>query len=371
MLDLEHVTKIYSDGTKAVNDISFGVEEGELCVLLGPSGCGKTTTMKMINRLISMTEGKISLNGVDIMQTDENRLRQEIGYAIQEIGLFPHMTVGENIGVVPELKGWSKERRREQAKKLLQMVQMDPDDFIDKYPRELSGGQRQRVGVARSLGADPSVLLMDEPFGAIDPITRVQLQNEFLKIQQDIKKTIVFVTHDIYEAIKMGDKIALMNEGRIVQYATPFNVLFHPKDEFVADFVGTDRELKGLQLIRTKEVMQKSPPTAKRDEKVKTLLERVRRKKITHEIPVTDEKGRFAGWVDPAGLKGEEVHENLLPSKVTGSANTVLDEALSIMLGGRQRALAITDKDNKLQGLLTFSDIQRALGEVSKAREFA
>ncbi len=202
MIRLDNVTKVYPDGTEAVKEMSFEVGKGEFCVLLGTSGCGKTTTMKMINRLISITGGNIYIDGVDNAKIDENELRRSIGYAIQEIGLFPHMTVGQNIETVPVLKGWPKAQRKERAEQLLELVGMAPREFIGKYPSELSGGQRQRVGVARALGADPPVLLMDEPFGAIDPITRVRLQDEFLKIQQEIKKTIIFVTHDIFEAIK-------------------------------------------------------------------------------------------------------------------------------------------------------------------------
>ena len=204
MIRLENVTKLYPDGTKAVDDISLQVNEGEICVFLGPSGCGKTTTMKMINRLIPITSGKIFINGVDNTRMKASDLRRDIGYAIQEIGLFTHMTVGQNIETVPVLKGWTKERRQARARELLDLVRLDPKDYLHKYPAELSGGQRQRVGVARCLGADPPVLLMDEPFGAIDPINRVELQSEFLKIQQEIRKTIIFVTHDIYEAIQDG-----------------------------------------------------------------------------------------------------------------------------------------------------------------------
>jgi len=274
MIKLENVTKVYPDGTEAVKDISFEVQKGELCVFLGPSGCGKTTTMKMINRLIPITRGKIYIDGMDNTKIDETELRRNIGYAIQEIGLFTHMTVAQNIETVPALKGWDKAKRRKRAEELLELVRMNPSEFIDKYPNELSGGQRQRVGVARSLGADPPILLMDEPFGAIDPINRVELQSEFLKIQQKIRKTIIFVTHDIYEAIKMGDRIALMKEGRLVQYDTPANLLYRPKDEFVEGFVGADRALKGLQLLRVKDVMTTSPPTIQ----AKDTLEVVRRR---------------------------------------------------------------------------------------------
>lgn len=244
MIRLDNVTKVYPDGTEAVKEMSFEVDKGEFCVLLGPSGCGKTTTMKMINCLIPITGGHIYIDGVDNTKMDENELRRNIGYAIQEIGLFPHMTVGQNIETVPELKGWPKAERRQRAEELLELVGMDPGEFIDKYPNELSGGQCQRVGVARALGADPPILLMDEPFGAIDPITRARLQDEFLKIQQEIKKTIIFVTHDIYEAVKMGDKVALMKEGRLVQYDTPFNLLYSPENEFVENFVGADKAIK-------------------------------------------------------------------------------------------------------------------------------
>ena len=244
MIKLENVTKVYPDGTEAVNNVSFEVKKGEFCVLLGTSGCGKTTTMKLINRLIPLTGGKIYIDGVDNTKMNPNQLRRNIGYAIQEIGLFPHMTVGQNIETVPLLKRWPKAERRARAEELLKLVGMDPAEFLGKYPSELSGGQSQRVGVARALGADPPVLLMDEPFGAIDPITRTGLQDEFLKIQRAIKKTIIFVTHDIFEAVKIADRVALMNEGKLVQYDTPENLIHKPRDQFVADFVGADGAIK-------------------------------------------------------------------------------------------------------------------------------
>ena len=366
MIRLEEVTKIYPDGTEAVSAVSFEVEKGELCILLGPSGCGKTTTMKMINRLISVTSGKIYVDGVDNTSVDENELRRNIGYAIQSVGLFPHMTVGENIGTVPALKGWGKTERRKRAKELLELLRMNPDDFIDKYPRELSGGQQQRVGVARALGGDPPILLMDEPFGAIDPITRVELQNEFLKIQQEIRKTIIFVTHDIYEAIKIGDKIALMKQGRLVQYAPPADLLYRPKDEFVAGFVGADRALKGLQLICTKEVMWKSPATAKPGEKVEAVQKRMERDGI-HRLAVVDDEGKFAGWVDASDLeRGQRVKEVMSTSAITATRSAVLSEALSIMLASGLNVLAIVDQYDRLEGVLTFEAIQEALAEAAQ-----
>lgn len=363
MIELEHVTKTFGDGTTAVDDVSFKVENGELCVLLGPSGCGKTTTMKMINRLVPMSKGKILINGENILGFEDTELRKQIGYAIQEIGLFPHMTVSENIEVVPELRGWAKDKRRQRAARLLEMVKLDPGDFMDRYPKELSGGQRQRVGVARALGADPEYLLMDEPFGAIDPITRVDLQNEFLKIQQDIRKTIVFVTHDIYEAIKMGDKVALMNQGRLIQFDSPFNILFNPKDAFVSEFVGRDRALKGLQLIRGKEVMRKSIQTVTKDESIEEVKNRVKNPEDNIELPVVDNEGCFAGFFNIKEANTGSVSTHIQHSQARTSVDTVLDEALSIMLSGQLNMLAMLDNNQRIKGILAFSDIQKALSE--------
>ncbi|MGD2126046.1 MAG: betaine/proline/choline family ABC transporter ATP-binding protein [Desulfobacteraceae bacterium] len=368
MIQLENVTKTYLDGTQAVKKVSFEVEKGELCVLLGPSGCGKTTTMKMINRLIPATGGEIYIDGVRNTELDEDELRRNIGYAIQDIGLFPHMSVGENIGTVPALKGWPKAKRRQRAKELLELLRLEAE-FVDRYPRELSGGQRQRVGVARALGADPPILLMDEPFGAIDPITRVDLQNEFLKIQQEIQKTIIFVTHDIYEAIKMGDKIALMKEGQLVQYAPPADLLYRPKDEFVAGFVGADRALKGLQLIRTKEVMRASPPTASPEDKVGAIQALMEREE-TDWLPVIDSDGTFLGWIFISDLEKATVAKDVMKaSTITCTRNAVLNEALSLMLTSGLNVLAVVDRNNKLEGLLNFEVIQEALKEAAEKKE--
>ena len=369
MIKLEKVTKIYPGGTEAVKEVSFEVNKGELCVFLGPSGCGKTTTMKMINRLIPISSGRIYIDGVDNTKMDESELRRNIGYAIQEIGLFPHMTVGQNIETVPVLKGWTKAERRKRVEELLELVRMNPEEFMDKYPNELSGGQRQRVGVARALGADPPILLMDEPFGAIDPINRVELQSEFLKIQQKIKKTIIFVTHDIYEAIKMGDKIALMKEGRLVQYDTPAKLLYRPKDEFVEGFVGADRALKGLQLLRVKEVMTRSPPTAKAKDTVEVVRKRMEQEGVD-SLAVVENDGRFVGWVGVSDLKrGRAVKDIMNPSVTTSTINAVLNEALSVMLSSGLKALPVVGEDNRLEGVLTFDAIQKALHEAVQAGE--
>jgi osmoprotectant transport system ATP-binding protein len=252
MIEFRGVSKTYPGSERpVVNDLSFEVPEGEICVLVGPSGCGKTTTMRMVNRLIEPTEGEILIGGEPNTAMSGTQLRRRIGYAIQQIGLFPHRTIAENIATVPSLLNWDKRRIRERVDELLELVGLDPDDYRGRYPAELSGGQQQRVGVARAMAADPPIMLMDEPFGAVDPITRERLQDEFVNIQQNIKKTIVFVTHDIDEAIKMGDKIAILKQGGfLAQYDTPENILSNPNSEFVASFVGNDRILKRLSLTR-------------------------------------------------------------------------------------------------------------------------
>ena len=234
----------------AIDHLDLAVAAGEVCVLIGPSGCGKTTTMRMINRLLEPDAGRIEVGGRDVTHMDPVALRRGIGYVIQQVGLFPHMTIAGNVATVPRLLGWDDARIARRVDDLLELVGMDPAAFRGRHPRELSGGQRQRVGVARALAADPPVLLMDEPFGAIDPINRARLQDEFLKIQRQLKKTVVFVTHDIDEAIKVGDRIALMRDGRLVQHAAPAEILARPADAFVEDFVGADRALKRLSLVR-------------------------------------------------------------------------------------------------------------------------
>ncbi|TMH31326.1 MAG: ABC transporter ATP-binding protein [Betaproteobacteria bacterium] len=258
MIRLQALTKTYATpkgSVSAVDRVSLEVHEGETCVLLGPSGCGKTTTLRMINRLVVPTSGKIFLNGRDTDSVDPVELRRGIGYVIQQIGLFPNMTVAENIGVVPRLLGWDAVRRRRRAEELLSLLALPPADFADRYPNELSGGQAQRIGVARALAVDPPVLLMDEPFAALDPVNREAIQDEFLRMQRTLRKTILFVSHDIDEAVKMADRIAIFHAGRLVQFAPPDELLAHPADTFVAGFVGSDRTLKRLRLIRVREVL--------------------------------------------------------------------------------------------------------------------
>ena len=255
-LEFRGATKRYEEGGRAaVDHLSLEVPAGEICVLVGPSGCGKTTAMRMVNRMTEMSEGDILLDGRSVNERRPYELRREIGYVIQQVGLFPHLTIGDNVATVMRLRDWDKHRVAARVDELLELVALEPDVFRDRYPTQLSGGQRQRVGVARALAVDPPLMLMDEPFGAIDPINRARLQNQFLRLQEQIRKTVVFVTHDIDEALKMGDRIAVMKEGGVLaQYATPQELLQSPADEFVEDFVGADRGLKELALHRIREL---------------------------------------------------------------------------------------------------------------------
>jgi osmoprotectant transport system ATP-binding protein len=278
-LEFRGATKRYAGSERdAVHQLSLEVPAGEICVLVGPSGCGKTTAMRMVNQMTEMTEGDILLDGHSIKDRRPYELRREIGYVIQQVGLFPHLTIADNIATVPRLLDWDKQRIAERVDELLDLVALDAGDYRDRYPSQLSGGQRQRVGVARALAVDPPLMLMDEPFGAIDPINRSRLQTEFLRLQEQIRKTVVFVTHDIDEALKMGDRIAVMKEGGVLaQYATPQELLEHPADEFVESFVGADRGLKELALHHVRElelapVRVGSPVTVDMDDTLRDAL---------------------------------------------------------------------------------------------------
>jgi len=255
---LDKVTKLFPGVARpAVDALDLTIETGQVCVLIGPSGCGKTTTMRMVNRLIEPTSGRILVGGQDVTEADPVALRRHIGYVIQQIGLFPHMTIAQNVATVPKLLGWEPARIKARVAEMLELVGLDPAQFLDRYPRHLSGGQRQRVGVARALAADPPVMLMDEPFGAVDPIVRGRLQEEFLAILKRLNKTVILVTHDIDEAIRMGDVVAILKDGRLVQYDTPDRLLAAPANDFVADFVGADRALRRLSLVRAMEAVER------------------------------------------------------------------------------------------------------------------
>lgn len=365
MIKLEQVTKIYPRSTKpAVENVTLEVPEGETCVLIGPSGCGKTTTLKMVNRLIEPSSGKIILANKDVMEQDPVELRRSIGYVIQQIGLFPHMTIRDNIAVVPKLLGWNAARIDKRADELLKMVSMDPGQFRDRYPRELSGGQRQRIGVIRALAADPPVMLMDEPFGAIDPITRDSLQNEFLRLQKRLKKTIMFVTHDIDEAIKMSTLICILQVGGVIQqFDSPKNILANPANEFVSHFVGADRGLKRLNLVRVGEVMRTNIRRALSTESTDDVAERMLRNDSDNEI-VVDDTGKLVGYVslgsaqnNPGRKVSDFVHEIVAVTEEEATMKNVFSEMLSFGVG----YMPVVDADNKVVGIITVGDAQRLI----------
>lgn len=359
MIKLENVTKLYKEGDKpAVKDLSFALPEGEVCVLVGPSGCGKTTTMKMINRLIEPTGGRIFIQDEDIMHKDPIRLRLNIGYVIQEIGLFPHMTIADNIATVPRELKWPRRKIMERVDELLGTVGLDPEQYRQRRPSDLSGGQRQRVGVARALAADPPIMLMDEPFGALDPITRAHLQNEFLRIQEKIRKTIIFVTHDIDEAIKMGDKIAVMREGELIQYASPEELLSSPADDFVVNLVGGNYSIKRLHLVRVYKVLDDKLFAVSPGDPVKKAGELLKKSTIGI-VPVIDGDNRLAGLIMPGSLKkrGTAVEEIMEPPGETVEQGATLNDALSVMLNNGVGYVLVADEKNRLLGVVTLNAI--------------
>jgi osmoprotectant transport system ATP-binding protein len=374
MIKFENVTKIYTGTTSpAVDNLSFTVPTGEICTIVGPSGCGKTTTMKMVNRLIEPTSGDIYVLDErgdlrNVLEMDPILLRRKIGYIIQQIGLFPHRTILQNIGTVPELLGWDEARIRRRAEELLEMMNM-PHEFLDRYPHELSGGQRQRIGVARGMATDPPVMLMDEPFGAIDPINRNILQNEFLRLQQEIKKTILFVTHDIDEAIKMGDKIAILNVGgRLEQYDSPANILSHPANEFIEDFVGADRSLKRLNLVRVEEVMDPRPPLLQATQSVEEATGFMGERGLRFAY-VVDADRQLKGYVNLKDLKGKTgwVDEFVEPAAAAIQMGTSLRDALSEMLVVDYANVCVVDTQNRVRGLVNTEMVQKAVIESESA----
>ncbi|MCD6033764.1 MAG: transporter ATP-binding protein, partial [Thermomicrobiales bacterium] len=362
MIRLERVTKIFGS-TTAVDSVDMEVPSGAVCVLLGPSGCGKTTTMKMINRLIAPTSGKIFIDGRDTAKVDEVMLRRSIGYVIQQIGLFPNKTVEENICVVPDLLGWDRKKSRARAADLLTLVNLDPAIFLKRYPKELSGGQQQRVGVVRALAADPPVLLMDEPFGAIDPINREVIQDEFMKIQAELKKTVVFVSHDIDEAVKMASLIAIFRDGRLIQYDTPDTILAQPVDSFVAEFVGGDRTLKRLRLIKVGDAMMKNPPSVVGDDTLDTAVARMREHGHI-SIVMVGPRGRARGMIriDEAQNKKGLVSEHVEPLPGVVNVREDLRNAVSMMFSHGATWLACVDDDGFYKGYVTQRGITQLLG---------
>ena len=370
MIQLEDLSKTYPGQSEpAVDSVNMSIREGEIVVLVGPSGCGKTTTMKMINRLIEPTSGRIVLGGEDVTKLDADTLRRRIGYVIQQIGLFPHMTIASNIALVPRLVGWDTARIQERVDELLTTVGMDPGAFRDRYPKELSGGQRQRVGVARAMGADPDVMLMDEPFGAIDPITRERLQNEFLRIQSEIRKTIVFVTHDIDEAIKMGDRIAILrDQSRIAQFASPEEILTAPADDFVSDFIGSGASLKRLNLTRIRDIsLHTDAPTVRESDDLGTAR-RVLADSDWTALLVLDDEDRPQRWLRPTDLRREQatLTRGGLNANASVEPHATLADALNEMVISSVGLVVVTDGRGRYQGV---ADIDTVMAAIHQMRE--
>jgi osmoprotectant transport system ATP-binding protein len=364
------VTKIYpGQDAPAVNDLDLEIPAGEICVLVGPSGCGKTTAMRMVNRTVEITEGDIRVGEVSVRDRRPAELRRHVGYVIQEVGLFPHRTVADNIATVPRLLGWKGARIEARTGELLELIGLDPE-FGDRFPSQLSGGQQQRVGVARALAADPQVMLMDEPFGAVDPINRERLQNEFLRLQAELRKTILFVTHDIDEAIKMGDRVAVMKAGgHLAQYATPAELLMAPADRFVEDFVGADRALKRLSLMRVRDIDLWEAPLAYVGQPTAEVRAKLNGAEVPHPLLV-DSQRRPLGWLSERDLGGEVV-----PERAGSSPNPILDlddvmrDALSDLLQAESQYAPVTDAQGQISGVLSVEIISEFLTSAQAAAD--
>jgi osmoprotectant transport system ATP-binding protein len=356
-------TKVYPGADHpAVNELDVEVAAGEICVFVGPSGCGKTTAMRMVNRMVDITEGDILVGGTSVRERSPSDLRREIGYVIQQTGLFPHRTIAQNIATVPGLLGWDGDRVEARVRTLMQLISLDPD-LADRYPAQLSGGQQQRVGVARALAADPGVMLMDEPFGAVDPINRERLQNEFLRLQAEVQKTILFVTHDIDEAIKMGDRVAILREGGILaQYATPAELLMAPADDFVEDFVGADRALKRLALLRVADIDLWKAPLAFVGQATAEVRAKLGGAEVPHALLVDSER-RPLGWLSDTDLQQE-----LVPATPDISPEPVIDrddvmrDALSDVLQHETMYAPVVDAEGRIAGVLSVEIISEFLG---------
>ncbi|MCK4309721.1 MAG: betaine/proline/choline family ABC transporter ATP-binding protein [Candidatus Atribacteria bacterium] len=362
MIELINVTKKFGEKV-AVNNLNLTIEKGKLTMLIGPSGCGKTTTMRMINRLTQCDEGDIKLNGISVCEINPVDLRRGIGYVIQEIGLFPHFTVFDNIATVPRLLKWDEKKIKKRVEELLDIVTLN-SNFAYKYPLQLSGGERQRVGLARSLGADPEVLLMDEPFGAIDPINRLKLQDSFLEIQEEIKKTIVFVTHDINEAIKLGDKIVIMKDGSLVQNDDAANILANPANKFVESLLGKDRSIKALSLKKTKNFISADNLVTVSEEETKERILKKMQEKKEEIVFVLDKYNKLIGryWLKKS-KKNEQVEINFDGSPIFTERNNSLKETLSIMLESGEKILPVVNRKKILIGIVKLNEI---FEEVSK-----
>ncbi len=361
MLKFDHVSKIYKGGKRAVDDLNLEIAKGEFICFIGPSGCGKTTTMKMINRLIEPTNGSIYINGENIMEKDPVQLRRKIGYVIQQIGLFPHMTIQENISLVLKLLKWPEEKRHARARELLTLVDMTPD-YLEKYPHELSGGQQQRIGVLRALAADQPLILMDEPFGALDPITRDSLQEEFKKLQKKLDKTIVFVTHDMDEAIKLADRIVIMRDGQLVQCDSPDEILRNPANEFVEEFIGKDRLLQARPNIQTVEqIMNPKPITITGERTLSEAIQLMKQQRVD-TLLVVDEAGVLQGFIDVEIIDQKRKKENLVKDVVettifTVEKDTLVRDTVRKILKRGMKYVPVVDQRHHLVGIVTRASL--------------
>ena len=366
----EHVTKRYAgQESPAIQDLNLEVPAGEICVLVGPSGCGKTTAMRMVNRMVEIGEGDIKVGDTSVRDRNPAELRRDIGYVIQQIGLFPHRTVAANVATVPQLLGWKRDRIEARVTELLDLVGLG-SELGKRYPAQLSGGQQQRIGVARALAADPRVMLMDEPFGAIDPIQRERLQNEFLRLQGEIRKTVLFVTHDIDEAIKMGDRVAVLRQGgHLAQYATPAELLMAPADDFVEDFVGADRALKRLALMRVSDIDLWEAPLAFVGQATSEVKLKLHRAEVPHPLLV-DSQRRPLGWLSERDLQGDVV-----PERPDSSPDPILDrddvmrDALADLMQSEAQYAPVVNADGEIAGVLSIEIISEFLGSPAAREE--
>jgi osmoprotectant transport system ATP-binding protein len=372
MLEFKNVTKVFKSKT-IIQSINFTVNNGEFVVLIGPSGCGKTTTLKMINKLIPSTSGNIYIDGKDILKEDTIELRRKMGYVIQQTGLFPHMTVGENIGLIPRLEKWSEDKILERTIELLKLVGMEAEQYIDRYPCELSGGQQQRIGVARAFATNTDIILMDEPFSALDPITRGQLQDELFNLQQELKKTIVFVTHDMDEALKLADRVCIMKDGHIIQFDTPENILKNPADKYVEEFIGRNRIWQQPEFIKAKDIMITEPVKTSGSRTVVQALEIMKSNKVD-SLLIVDKDNKLEGIVTLKDIRKNEAVplrlENIMEKDVkTVNLNESLIEILKKMNELHIGYVPVTDEYFKLEGLITKSSLLSVLSNQYVSQE--
>lgn len=360
MLSIKNLSKVYAGSKKAVDNMTIDIQQGEFVAFIGTSGSGKTTALRMINRMIEATEGQIMINGKDVRQMNSVELRRSIGYVIQQIGLMPHMTVRENIVLVPKLLKWSQEKKDEKARELIKLVDL-PEEYLDRYPSELSGGQQQRIGVVRALAAEQDIILMDEPFGALDPITRDTLQDLVKKLQQQLGKTFIFVTHDMDEAIKLADKICIMSHGKVIQYDTPDNILRHPANDFVRDFIGQNRLIQDRPNVRAVEDAMITPITITADQSLNDAVELMRRKRIDTLFVVTHQH-KLLGFLDiediNQGLRARaELIDVIQRDVYTVPLDSKLQDSVRTILKRNVRNVPVVDEGHHIVGLITRANL--------------